>query len=179
MCSLNNSFAQDSFSGLPKVELHLHLDCSLSYECVKQLKPSVSLEEYNNSFIAPPKCTDLADYITRAIKGFELMQTKEQLRLVTLDLFKQLKKFLKHHPEIDIDTHYVFFKNNCPLVGSTYDDFRICNIEEGNVQYTVTPNRVTKQRHKETIRISEVWGRANEFKQPIKQATTFTQLLKD
>lgn len=92
MCSLNNSFAQDSFSGLPKVELHLHLDCSLSYECVKQLKPSVSLEEYNNSFIAPPKCTDLADYITRAIKGFELMQTKEQLRLVTLDLFKQLKK---------------------------------------------------------------------------------------
>ena len=73
------------------MELHLHLDCSLSYECVKQLSPSVTLEDYNNSFIAPPKCTDLADYITRAIKGFELMQTREQLRLVTLDLFKQLK----------------------------------------------------------------------------------------
>jgi adenosine deaminase len=75
----------------PKIELHLHLDCSLSYEVVKQLKPSVTLEEYNASFIAPPKCTDLADYIKRAIKGFELMQTREQLRLVTLDLFKQLK----------------------------------------------------------------------------------------
>jgi adenosine deaminase len=75
----------------PKVELHLHLDCSLSYDVVKQLKPSVTLEEYRQSFIAPPKCTDLADYIKRAIKGFELMQTKEQLRLVTLDLFKQLK----------------------------------------------------------------------------------------
>jgi adenosine deaminase len=75
----------------PKVELHLHLDCSLSYELVRQLKPSVTLEEYKQSFIAPPKCTDLADYIKRAIKGFELMQTKEQLRLVTLDLFKQLK----------------------------------------------------------------------------------------
>jgi len=74
-----------------KVELHLHLDCSLSYEIVKQLKPSVTLEEYKESFIAPPKCTDLADYIKRAIKGFELMQTKDQLRLVTLDLFKQLK----------------------------------------------------------------------------------------
>lgn len=75
----------------PKVELHLHLDCSLSYEVVQLLNPSVTLEEYTESFIAPPKCTDLADYIKRAIKGFELMQTREQLRLVTLDLFKQLK----------------------------------------------------------------------------------------
>lgn len=79
------------YSNEPKVELHLHLDCSLSYEVVKQLKPSVTLQEYKQLFIAPPKCTDLADYIKRAIKGFELMQTKEQLRLVTLDLFKQLK----------------------------------------------------------------------------------------
>lgn len=92
MCSINKAFTQNPFAKLPKVELHLHLDCSLSYECVKQLKPTITQEEYNESFIAPPKCTDLADYITRAIKGFELMQTKEQLRIVTLDLFKQLKK---------------------------------------------------------------------------------------
>ena len=76
---------------LPKVELHLHLDCSLSYKVVQQLNPSITFEEYKQSFIAPAKCTDLADYISRAIKGFELMQTKEQLRLVTLDLFEQLK----------------------------------------------------------------------------------------
>jgi adenosine deaminase len=31
------------------------------------------------------------DYLKRAIKGFELMQTKEQLQLVTLDLMEQLK----------------------------------------------------------------------------------------
>jgi adenosine deaminase len=92
MCSLQNTFAQNSFASLPKVELHLHLDCSLSYDCVRQLSPSITIDAYNESFIAPPKCTDLADYITRAIRGFELMQTKEQLRIVTLDLFKQLKK---------------------------------------------------------------------------------------
>lgn len=74
----------------PKIELHLHLDCSLSYKVVQQLNPGISPEEYQESFIAPPKCTDLADYISRAVKGFELMQTKEQLRLVTLDLFEQL-----------------------------------------------------------------------------------------
>ncbi|MBY0535761.1 MAG: adenosine deaminase [Chitinophagaceae bacterium] len=80
------------FSTFPKIELHLHLDCSLSYEVVQKLAPYVSFEEYRRDFIAPPKCTDLADYITRAIKGFELMQTEEQLRLVTLDLFQQLKQ---------------------------------------------------------------------------------------
>lgn len=76
---------------LPKIELHLHLDCSLSFKVVKQLNPAITYEVYRESFVAPAKCTDLADYISRAVKGYELMQTTEQLRLVTLDLFEQLK----------------------------------------------------------------------------------------
>ena len=80
------------FSELPKVELHQHLDCSLSYEVVKKIKPQISYKQYQESFIAPTKCNNLADYIKRAVKGFELMQTKEELRLVTLDLIKQLKR---------------------------------------------------------------------------------------
>lgn len=76
---------------LPKIELHLHLDCSLSFKVVQQLAPHISYEAYRDAFVAPPKCTDLADYISRAISGFELMQTEAQLRLVTLDLFEQLK----------------------------------------------------------------------------------------
>jgi adenosine deaminase len=79
------------FSKLPKVELHLHLDCSLSYEVVKKLNPAITYDEYKESFIAPFKCYDLVDYLKRAVKGFELMQTKEQLHLVTRDLFKQLE----------------------------------------------------------------------------------------
>ena len=80
-----------NFSQLPKVELHLHLDCSLSYKVVQQLDPSISYEKYLDEFVAPGKCHDLADYIKRAAKGFELMQTEEQLRMVTLDLFDQLQ----------------------------------------------------------------------------------------
>ena len=44
-----------NFANLPKVELHLHLDCSLSYQLVKKLRPQTSLEAYRESFIAPPK----------------------------------------------------------------------------------------------------------------------------
>jgi adenosine deaminase len=76
----------------PKVQLHLHLDCSLSYDVVKTLDPSISLDDYQRDFIAPARCTDLRDYITRATRSIALMQTKQALRLVTLDLFRQLQK---------------------------------------------------------------------------------------
>ena len=75
---------------LPKVELHLHLDCSLSYAVVSKIDPSISLEEYRTKFIAPAKCIDLTDFLACAPSSFPLMQTAEHLRLVTLDLFEQL-----------------------------------------------------------------------------------------
>ena len=77
---------------LPKVELHLHLDCSLSYEVVSQIDPSITLEEYHKGFIAPAKCVDLAEFLSYAPRSYPLMQTKENLHLVTLDLFEQLRK---------------------------------------------------------------------------------------
>jgi len=75
---------------LPKVELHLHLDCSLSYNVVARLDPSVSRAEYDAEFVAPPQCASLADFLTRAPRGFQLMQTGEALRAVTEDVFQQL-----------------------------------------------------------------------------------------
>jgi adenosine deaminase len=75
---------------LPKVELHLHLDCNLSYEVVSAIDSSVTKEDYLQDYIAPEKCIDLADFLKRAVKGFALMQTREQLQLVVHDLFKQL-----------------------------------------------------------------------------------------
>lgn len=81
-----------NFLNLPKIELHLHLDCSMSYDVVKRFRPEITSHEYQNEFIAPKKCHDLADYLTRSEKEIELMQTEEQLRAVTFDLFEQLQK---------------------------------------------------------------------------------------
>ncbi|HVC48404.1 MAG TPA: adenosine deaminase [Terracidiphilus sp.] len=77
-------------TSLHKVELHLHLDCSLSFQAVSRLAPSVSRAEYDAEFIAPPQCSSLADFLLRAPRGFQLMQTREALDLVTEDLFAQL-----------------------------------------------------------------------------------------
>src|SRR5512146_336169 len=75
---------------LPKIELHLHLDCSLSYEVVSALRPAISKDLYCDEFIAPQRCTNLADFLKRAPKGIELMQTEAELRAVVADLFQQL-----------------------------------------------------------------------------------------
>jgi adenosine deaminase len=75
---------------IPKVELHLHLDCSLSYRAVSRLAPGVSPEEYARDYVAPAGCTNLADFLSRAPKGFQLMQSEQALQLVVEDLFEQL-----------------------------------------------------------------------------------------
>lgn len=75
---------------LPKIELHLHLDCSLSYKVVSRLNPAIGEAEYRAGFIAPRKCSSLAEFLTHSPHGFRLMQSKEQLRLVVEDLFEQL-----------------------------------------------------------------------------------------
>jgi len=75
---------------LPKIELHLHLDCSLSYKAVSRLAPSVTRAQYDRDYVAPARCSNLADFLAKAPMGFRLMQTEEALRLVTEDLFEQL-----------------------------------------------------------------------------------------
>jgi adenosine deaminase len=80
------------FKALPKVELHLHADCSLSYAVVSRLNPSITQDEYRNDFIPPTKCANLVEVLTRATNSVALMQTEEQLRLVIFDVFEQLQQ---------------------------------------------------------------------------------------
>ncbi|WP_069131698.1 adenosine deaminase [Rhodohalobacter halophilus] len=81
-----------NYSKLPKIELHLHLDCSLSYSVVKSLDPTITEKQYQNEFQATVNCRNLNEYIEKAGRAIDLMQSKEALRLVTLDLFDQLQQ---------------------------------------------------------------------------------------
>ncbi len=69
--------------------------------------------------------------------------------------------------KFDNDKTYVFFKNNCPCNGSLFDDFRICDIETGNVIYCVVP----KSGYNSNYGKAEVWGRENKFDDPIIEGT--------
>ena len=69
--------------------------------------------------------------------------------------------------KIDQDRSYVFFKNNCPLYGTLYDDFRFCDMESGDVIYTVVP-RTGHTVHKGG---AELRGRDNGLEKPLVEGT--------
>lgn len=148
-----------NYHPFPKIELHLHLDCSLSYKVVKQLDPSISLETYRQSFIAPPKCLDLADYISRAVKGFELMQTRDQLRLVTLDLFEQLQADNVIYAEIRFAPLLHIAKGLSPsevvqsVVDATEEAVRMTGVEAGIILCTL--RHYSAAQSMETVKLVE------------------------
>jgi adenosine deaminase len=79
-----------SLEKLPKVELHLHLDCSLSYKVVTAIRHDISLKKYYSEFVGPPKCNNLSEILSYVTNQVNLMQTEKNLRLVVKDLFEQL-----------------------------------------------------------------------------------------
>jgi len=81
---------RDEIIALPKVELHLHLDCSMSFQSVKALVPEMTPDRYRAQFLAPTKCKNLVDYFRYLGPPLALLQTPEALRIQTIDLMRQL-----------------------------------------------------------------------------------------
>ena len=76
---------------LPKIELHLHLDCCLSFDVVKKINPKIDIEAYNKKFKAPSTCSSVKEYIKCAEYAVDLMQDEKSISLIVEDLFDQLK----------------------------------------------------------------------------------------
>ena len=75
---------------MPKVELHLHLDGSIPVSYVKE-NYNLTNEQIENKMIASQKCKDLNDYLTCFDYPISIMQTKEEIKNITIELLKQLK----------------------------------------------------------------------------------------
>jgi adenosine deaminase len=75
---------------LPKVELHSHLDCCLSYDAVRRIDPGVSRERYDADFVAPPRCASLADFLARTLSYRAVLQSERALRIAVRDVFEQM-----------------------------------------------------------------------------------------
>ena len=121
---------------------------------------------------------NIATFADRFLRGdFDLNDCKTQIEAGWYDWFcrdtslaakteKLGRKVLQlmESTKIDTEKNYVFFKNNCPMRGGLYDDFRVCDMETGDVIFTVVPRCTHSGK-------AEVWGRENEFKGPLVQGT--------
>lgn len=76
---------------LPKVELHLHLDGALSLELANKLT-NITIDELKAIMIAPNKCENLSEYLTKFDFPCSIMQTKENLTLIAKDLVDRLAR---------------------------------------------------------------------------------------
>jgi adenosine deaminase len=75
---------------LPKVELHTHLDGALSFAAARRLRPALTAEEYEATFVAPPRCRGLLELFPPFEQMLALEQSEEGLRAATADLVEQL-----------------------------------------------------------------------------------------
>ena len=62
-------------------------------------------------------------------------------------------KQVKDGGKVDLDNWYVWFKNNCPVGGPLYDDFRFALSTTGDVMFTIQINCCYNKRR------YTVWGR--------------------
>lgn len=82
---------------------------------------------------------------------------------------KRLGNIVRHivnSTKFDADKVYVFFKNNCPMVGHLYDSFSICDLESGDVLFWITPSNG----HKSDNGKAQVLA-APDFENPVVEGT--------
>jgi len=135
---------------------------------MKQANLKQQLEAYKNGQFLESD----GDVDTGCFLFYDWFCSDKSLKNRAHRLFGNLKTFLKHNPDIDQTKHYVFFKNNCPMMGSLYDDFRICDIESGDVVWNVT----ARSGHTGT---AQVYSAVNGFEKPLMEADTYRDLFKN
>ena len=84
-----------NFLKMPKIELHCHLDGSLRSETIIDIAkregiqlPSLDKEELQKELIAPLECESLEEYLKRFSIPNLIMQSKENLKRITFELFE-------------------------------------------------------------------------------------------
>ena len=132
---------------------------------------NVSLREQLAAFKAGNIMDASGTVNTFCFNFFDWFCQDSSLEAKAKQLFPRVKTFVEKMG-VNLDTTYCIFKNNCPVGGHLYDDFRICDRETGHEIWTVVP----KCGHSGQ---AEVWGTINSFQGAHLQGPTLTAIYKD
>jgi hypothetical protein len=132
----------------------------------KQIKLSEWIQRFNTGeFDKPDSKTQIeAGWFDWFCRDSSLVNKTKKMG----NIIKQIKTGGK----VDLETSYVWFKNNCPLNGPLYDDFRIADIENNNNLFVVQIDCVWNDSR------YTVFERLDGFEKPVFQTDSSRELVK-
>ena len=121
------------------------------------MKDRISIKEWINKFLSGE--FDSQDVRVQIQAGWYDWFCKDSSLANKTKKMGNIVRQIKSGGKVNLDNWYVWFKNNCPLNGPLYDDFRFAKLDTGDVQMTIQINCCwNKHRY-------SVWGRRGEDKE--------------
>ncbi|MCM5557448.1 adenosine deaminase [Pleomorphomonas sp. JP5] len=97
--------AAPTFTSRPKVELHVHLDCSLTRRALNRLGNPIGEAEFRRLYTAPERCDNLMDYLRAIGPSAAALQTAPALAIATDEMMRALAADGVIHAEIRFAPH--------------------------------------------------------------------------
>ena len=102
------------------------------------MKDRISINEWINKFLSGK--FDSQDVRVQIQAGWYDWFCKDSSLANKTKKMGNIVRQVKRGGKVNLDDWYVWFKNNCPLNGPLYDDFRFASLETGDVQFTIQIN---------------------------------------
>lgn len=102
------------------------------------MKDRISINEWINKFLSGE--FDSQDVRVQIQAGWYDWFCKDSSLASKTKKMGNIIRQVKRGGKVNLDDWYVWFKNNCPLNGPLYDDFRFASLETGDVQFTIQIN---------------------------------------
>lgn len=102
------------------------------------MKDRISVNEWINKFLSGE--FDSQDVRVQIQAGWYDWFCKDSSLANKTKKIGNIVRQVKRGGKVNLNDWYVWFKNNCPLNGPLYDDFRFASLETGDVQFTIQIN---------------------------------------
>lgn len=99
------------------------------------MKDRISINEWINKFLSGE--FDSQDVRVQIQGGWYDWFCKDSSLANKTKKMGNIVRQVKNGGKVDLDNWYVWFKNNCPLNGPFYDDFRFADLATGDVMFTI------------------------------------------
>lgn len=129
---------------------------------------------------------NLSTWITQFKEGaFEKADLQTQIKAGWFDWFCKdtslpnktkrmgsIVKQIKPGGKVDLEKSYVWFKNNCPMSGPLYDDFRIADLQTGHNLMVIQVDSVYNEKK------YSVYVLANNYSTPVFESDSSKELVR-